>query len=253
MSDKIILDAASLKNFIEVLGLTAANNDDPAYSALYLATLREDYGEVGQADVLSGLSTQGTVAGAFTVEVTGQWKDPWLLPATGRKELAAVLGSWIGEFGEVNVAFTVNEGFATVQIVDAAERSLRLVLQDAYDWPLNEVAAMISGERSQEEVEDSEGNILPPGKRMKVAGSTLATVVKVAKRMKRDMSFISVAHPASVILLECDTWRGAMISEHYPANWDVTAPEMEFYDPRQLDIEPVAPDNESDSEPVADE
>lgn len=237
MSEKLIIEASELKNLIEILGLTVANNDDPAYSAVYLATLRTEYGEVGKADILTGLSIQGSVVGSFACECAGQWKSPWLLPAAGRKELVAVLGSWVKEFGEINVVFTVNDGFATVQVEDAAERSLRLVLEDASDWPVDMVAAMIDGSHSKQEVEDSQGNILPAGKRVKIAGSTLAVVSKVAKRLKRDMSFIPVQHPASVVLLECDTWRGAMVAEQYPFEWDVNAPEMEFYDPRDLENE----------------
>lgn len=235
-TSQIVLAASDLLDLIDICAITLApaSADDQNYTSVYLATTRQDYGDVGQADLLVGVSTTMIAAGTYAVVCDGDLPDAWLLSAASRNELSPVIKSWVKEFGDPQVVIRVDDsGATTIQVEGSAERSLRFLMEPADSWPLHEALGMISGSTAVADVEDKDGHALPTGKRIMFSAKAMDIMSKVAKRMKREVSLFPALHHASIILLECETWRGGVQAAEYSYDAEVDEPDMELIDPRR--------------------
>lgn len=232
----ITIAAGDLLDLIEVCAITLApaKADDQNYTSIYLATQRAAYGDFGQASLLTGISTTMIAAGIYSVVADGELKQPWLLSSASRNELVPVLKAWVKEFGDAQVVVRVDDsGATTIQVEGSAERSLRFLMEPADQWPLEEAMGMISGSSATADVKDKDGHPIPTGKRIMFSAKALDILGKVAKKMKREVSLIPVAHHASIILVECLDWRGGVQAAEYSYDSETDEPNLELNDPRR--------------------
>lgn len=235
-TSQIVLAASDLQELIDVCAVTLApaSADDQNYTSIFLTTVRRPYGDFGEATLLTGMSSTVIAAGIYSVVADGELKDPWLLSSASRTELSPVLKSWVKEFGDPQVVMRVDgSGATTVQVAGSAERSLRFLMEPADMWPLDEVMGMLSGSSATADVYDKDEHPLPAGKRMMFSSKAVETMVKISKKIRRDVSIIPVLHPASIILMECGEWRGGLLAAEYPYDVDVDEPGVELVDPRE--------------------
>lgn len=238
-TSQIVLAASDLQELIDVCAVTLApaSADDQNYTSIYLTTVRRPYGDYGEATLLTGMSSTVIAAGIYSVVADGELKDPWLLSSASRTELSPVLKSWVKEFGDPQVVMRVDgSGATTVQVEGSAERSLRFLMEPADMWPLDEVMGMISGSSATADVYDKDEHPLPAGKRMMFSSKAVETMVKISKKIRRDVSIIPVLHPASIILMECGEWRGGLLAAEYPYDIEVDEPGVELVDPREDEV-----------------
>lgn len=239
MSSSITVAASDLSRMLSILADTAAkpNANDLNYPAIALFTRRGSMGaEVGEATFLCGISTSMSTVGTESIVGFGELQGVWLLTPSARMELMPVLGSWIKEDPECQVSITVGEsGATTVKMESATDRAIRFYMRpDDGTWPMDEACDMLTGEASQEVVTDRDGRELPAGKRIRLSAGTLNSLAKVAKKTTLgSVDIIIPAHPASVLLVESDSWAGAILGEEYMPDTDVMGREVEFMDPRR--------------------
>lgn len=242
-TETLHLAASDLQDLIDVLSVTLAppSADDANYTSMYLFTQRQPYGDVGEADMLVGMSSSIIACGTASIVADGELSQPWLLDSSAKKEITPLLGSWMKTFGnDVQVVLRIDStGASTLSVLDNPDRSVRFLMESAEMWPADETIDILSGRRCDDRVEDEEGNFLPAGKRVMFSDKALDTLAKISKKTKCELSIVPVAHPASFILVEAGDWRGAVMSARYGFETDVDALEVEFYDPRE-DIEDVS-------------
>lgn len=58
------------------------------------------------------------------------------------------------------------------------------------------------------------------------------TLAKIAKKTTGMVDLVVPAHPASTILVESETWTGAVKGEEYLHDANVEGRDVDFYDPR---------------------
>lgn len=235
----VIVSAVDLYRMVDLLSITAAksNSGDDNYPAIVLFSRRGSFGEeVGEASFLCGASSRVSVSGTEAIVAHGELDGVWKLTPTGRNEVMAMLKSWVREDKEAQVKIRVSDtGSTTMSLVDADDRAVRLYLEPSEGWPVSEVFDMISGRGCEDEVEDKDGRVLPAGARVRLSDTTLDSLSKVAKRMGGSLDLLVTAHPASVILVEKDSWVGAVMGEEYPCDIDVEGRESEFFVPESYD------------------
>ena len=242
MSDVLTLAAADLQELIDILSVTTApkSSDDPNYTSILVMTQRRAYGEVGQATLLVGMTSNVVTCGTYSVVTDGDLSQPYLISASTRSEISPILGSWMKEFGgDVPIRFTISSDHAKISVEGNSERALEFVVESAEMWPYDETLDYLTGKMCEDTVEDTEGNLLPAGKRVAYSAKALETLTKVSKKVKRDLSVIPTAHPASTLMVECGEWRGAVMAAEYPFDIDVDDLEVEFEDPRDDEVDEV--------------
>lgn len=172
-----------------------------------------------------GYSNAFTV-GVATVPVSGTVDTPWILtPAS----IASII-KFLAAVPDKEMDIVVKIESQNITITSPVEsQQLRLGILDTEEYKYDLALSMLNGAAGEPDVQDENGTSIPAGRLVALSPDSLKTISSVGSKVGEDVHIIPVTHPCSNILLECGTWRGAVLGSKYPADLNVDSPNAELF------------------------
>lgn len=200
------------------------------------ALIPDDLGEDNTEDdsledadaVLTVLGYDRFNAGAAVAPVSGVITEPWVLSSASISTILTFLKSAIAVDPELSMVVEVNS--TTMTITSPVEsQQLRIKVLPVDDFQFAEARAQISGEMSNDEVEDDSGDPLEQGNLQALSPSTLKLMGAIGSATGQDVFIYTIAHPASTLLLQSGPWRGSVAGSRYSREASVNEPSAELF------------------------